>query len=327
MRGELGSFCNQSGPLACSARVRADQPRAGRELQRGAVRDLGHPPGGAALGCQFEPAGLMEHDRAAGHDRQQEPDAERHRFAEGREPAAAGEQRPPVDEQEQHCRDDHDQADLTNRHRDTEDQPGADRGEPRDGRLPQHYHERGDDQRLEHHVRHDRRFGLKLIGIEQDRCHRQRGEPAVNAAADQQDVQRSRHRKPQQVLDHRDSTQVPDGHDDLDGDLVADRVRAHPGVVEVFDRVDVQQGRVVGHLRDHPQHQAGCQQQRCQPVAAQNRNDPAGPGLASVRLGRAVLPRTVLRGADDFGTQRLSGYWSGRPGRAGRRGHAVMSRG
>ena len=68
------------------------------------------------------------------------------------------------------------------------------------------------------------------------------------------------------MLYEGDRAESAHGEDQLERDLVADRVRTRPRAVEVLQRVDVDDRRVIGHLGKHAQDEAASHQNRRQPV-------------------------------------------------------------
>jgi hypothetical protein len=142
--------------------------------------------------------------------------------------------------------------------------------------LPEQADQARDDQGLERRVGHDRLLDLQLVGVQENGCGRQGGEPARYAAAAQDQVQRHGHGQADQVLHrhHRGQRAHPEEH--LQGELVTGRVIPGIGPEQVLDRVDEQQGGLVGQLGEHPEYQPGGQQDGHQPVPPQQR-EPARP--------------------------------------------------
>ena len=165
--------------------------------------------------------------------------------------------------------------------------------------LPEQQDDPGHQQRLEQHVGHDRLFGVQLVGVEQHRRHRQRGEPARHAAAQHQHVERGRHGHPDDVLQQGHEGQVGDHqHRAQHQQRVAERVERSPvGVVEVGPedvllRVDEQQRGLVPELGDDAQHQPGGQQQPEHPVPAHDvHGGPDDPVEAGTRSRRHRCPQ------------------------------------
>src|SRR5262245_47341622 len=129
----------------------------------------------------------------------------------------------------------------------------------------------GDDRGLEPDVRHDVLLDLDLVRVEQQRGDGDRGEPAWHCPAEQDQVDRRRDRQAKQVLDGGHRAQVADRENRPERRFVADRVGSRIGVIQVLDRVDIQQGRLIGDLGRHPQRKACSHQGDQQPVA---RSDP-----------------------------------------------------
>ncbi len=156
----------------------------------------------------------------------------------------------------------------------------------------------GDDQGLEPDVGHDVLLDLDLVGVEQYRGDGDRREPARCVLADQDDVDRTGHGQAEQVLDGGDGAEVADREYRLERRLVPDRVGSWIGVVQVLDRVDVEQGRMVRELCRHAQREPGGYQDDQQPVSAGS--PPRGPRHADERSGRrggASTARLFAHGA------------------------------
>ena len=270
-------------------RRRADRPFVGGHLQRRAVRALRQPPvdGAPRRGGERELVGdhvLTEGERGDGDG---ERGAEDHRLEQLAPPARHHDQH--VD----HGGDDQDLADLGDGCAGAEGQ--AARRDPPGSRLgpPQQQRQTRDDQGLEPDVRHDGLLDLHLVGVEQDRCGREGGQPARCAAAQQEQVQDHGHGQADEVLDHRDRIEVAPGQQHLEDHVVAERIVAGPGAEQVLETVDVQQGGLVRGQREAAQDQPGQQQHRDQPVPPRGRGGrPARAAPGSVEPGRpAVRPR------------------------------------
>ena len=103
-----------------------------------------------------------------------------------------------------------------------------------------------------------------------------------HAAADQQHVDDHGHGQSEQVLDGGDRIEIGHEQDRPQRSLVADRVHSL-GVVQVPGGVDIEQRGPVGDLGQHPERQAGGQQDDGQPVP------PREPGPCGVPPGRAAI--------------------------------------
>ena len=261
--------------VGLGARARAHLAQVGGQLEGRAVR--GHRQPAQVLvraGGQPEVAGHVQGAGAVDEDRQDERRDQDRRLAQDPPPAA-------VDGQDQvgHRGQHQDLADLVDRGRGAQDQAGHDREPRRHHRPPQQDHQPRDDHGLEQHVGHDHLLHLELIGVQQYRRGGHCRQPAGRAPADQDRVQRHRHGQAHQVLEHRHRAQVGDRQHDLEQHLVPERVGAGPFLVQVLERVDVEQRRVIRHEGQHAQDHARDQQQRDQPVPAQqHQGGGAGPG-------------------------------------------------
>ena len=169
------------------------------------------------------------------------------------------------------------------------DQPWPGPGPPEQQGQPGH------DAGLEPHVGHDGLLDLQLVAVQQHRRRGQRGQPARHAAAAQHQVQGQPHGQAEQVLDGHHRFQVPGQQQPLEDHVVAERVVARPGAVQVLEAVDVQQRGPVGDLGQHTQHQAGQQQRRDQPVrratapaASRPARAPAGRQRSALAAGRGI---------------------------------------
>ena len=121
---------------------------------------------------------------------------------------------------------------------------------------PEQHRQPGPDQGLEEHVRHDRLLELQLIGVEQDRGGGQRGGPARYPVADQQQVDGDGQGQPEQMLGRGHQRDAAERVQRPQQDLIALGLRT-PGAQHILRRVDVQQGRPVSQLGQHPQPQPG----------------------------------------------------------------------
>ncbi len=239
---------------------------------------------------------------AVGQDRDHERDDQGHALAGDLPPAAAHGQHQ-VDQR----RDDQHLADLPDRRRYAQDQPGRHRCAGGQLRPPQQHGQGRDDRRLEPDVGHDHLFHLDLVRIQQHRRRRDRGQPPGRSPPPHYRVQQDAQGQADQVLDHRHGAHVTEHQHDLEDDLVAERVRARRGVVEVLQRVDVDQRGVVGDHGQDPQHQADGHQGGQEPVPPDQADGAGQPGRLcyGILVGRlraiGRLRRAVTAAGDHLG--------------------------
>ena len=95
---------------------------------------------------------------------------------------------------------------------------------------------------------------MHLIGIEQDRCDRERTEPAPRPATQQQNIDDHGHRQADQVLDGDDQVEVADGQDRAQHAAVAERIHAGRLAQQVPGSVYVKERRAVRKQGQDPKH-------------------------------------------------------------------------